>query len=235
MTRWATLAIGLLAFCSFPVPVRRRPSPATAGSRCSTARTSIIGRATAPPTSRSRTARSSAMDKKDPKATRPILVSKDISRTSNSAPSSGSATTPTAASSSAAPTRRSISSKTCYECNIFDTRPDPSYGTGAIVDVAEVDPCPRPAASGTPWRSPPRARFTLMFNGKKTASAATACTPKGHRAAIRRGHGEVPQGRYQAAVIASARAACASLFPCRRGRRIRSYFVIGGGKFDCKL
>ena len=27
-----------------------------------------------------------------------------------------------------------------YEVNIFDTRPDPSYGTGAIVDVAKVSP-----------------------------------------------------------------------------------------------
>src|SRR5262249_44628872 len=33
--------------------------------------------------------------------------------------------------------------KTCYECNIFDTRPDPSYGTGAIVYHAEVDPMPK--------------------------------------------------------------------------------------------
>jgi hypothetical protein len=27
--------------------------------------------------------------------------------------------------------------------NIWDTRPDPSYGTGAIVDVAKVDPMPK--------------------------------------------------------------------------------------------
>jgi len=30
--------------------------------------------------------------------------------------------------------------KICYECNIFDTWPDPSYGTGAIVYHAEVNP-----------------------------------------------------------------------------------------------
>jgi hypothetical protein len=29
-------------------------------------------------------------------------------------------------------------SKTAYEVNIFDTRPDPSFGTGAIVDVAKA-------------------------------------------------------------------------------------------------
>jgi len=32
---------------------------------------------------------------------------------------------------------------TCYEFNIWDSRPDPSYGTGAIVDVAKVNPMPK--------------------------------------------------------------------------------------------
>src|ERR1700687_1129514 len=32
----------------------------------------------------------------------------------------------------------SVGSKTAYEVNIFDPRPDPSYGTGAIVDVAKA-------------------------------------------------------------------------------------------------
>ena len=31
-----------------------------------------------------------------------------------------------------------IGAKTCYEMNIFDSRPDPSYGTGAIVYIAEL-------------------------------------------------------------------------------------------------
>ena len=30
-----------------------------------------------------------------------------------------------------------IGADTCYEVNIFDTRPDPSYATGGIVDVAK--------------------------------------------------------------------------------------------------
>ncbi len=30
----------------------------------------------------------------------------------------------------------------CYEVNIFDTRPDPSYGTGAIVNYATIDNMP---------------------------------------------------------------------------------------------
>jgi hypothetical protein len=32
---------------------------------------------------------------------------------------------------------REIGAATCYEVNIFDQRPDPTYRTGAIVDVAE--------------------------------------------------------------------------------------------------
>src|SRR6058998_796489 len=38
-----------------------------------------------------------------------------------------------------------IGARTCYEVNIFDKRPDPSYGTGAIVYVAEVNPMPKAA------------------------------------------------------------------------------------------
>lgn len=42
-----------------------------------------------------------------------------------------------------------ITDRDCYEANIYDTRPDPSYGTGAIVHVAQVDE-PRPLA-GDKW------------------------------------------------------------------------------------
>lgn len=38
-----------------------------------------------------------------------------------------------------------IAPNTCYEVNIFDRRPDPSYGTGAIVDVARVLRMPKAA------------------------------------------------------------------------------------------
>ena len=35
--------------------------------------------------------------------------------------------------------------KSCYEMNIFDGRPDPSYGTASIVYFAEVNPMPKAA------------------------------------------------------------------------------------------
>ena len=38
---------------------------------------------------------------------------------------------------------RRINDENCYEANIFDTRPDPTFGTGAIVKVAKVSPMPK--------------------------------------------------------------------------------------------
>jgi len=40
-----------------------------------------------------------------------------------------------------------ITDRSCYEANIFDQRPEPSYGTGAIVHVAAVSE-PYPQAAG---------------------------------------------------------------------------------------
>ena len=45
--------------------------------------------------------------------------------------------------------RDSITDRNCYEANIFDQRPDPSYGTGAIVHIAAIDE-PRPTV-GDQW------------------------------------------------------------------------------------
>lgn len=65
-----------------------------------------------------------------------------------------------------------IDGKTCYEVNIFDKRPDPTYGTGAIVDVAKVDPMPK---AGGKWNTyditAKGSHFTVILNGKKTADA----------------------------------------------------------------
>jgi 3-keto-disaccharide hydrolase len=73
-----------------------------------------------------------------------------------------------------------IDSRICYEVNIFDKRPDPIYGTGAIVGVAKVDPMPkaRPAASGTPSRSPRRARISSSCSTvRRPSTCRTPNTP----------------------------------------------------------
>ena len=63
-----------------------------------------------------------------------------------------------------------IDSKICYEVNIYDKRPDPSYGTGAIVDVAKVDPMPKAAGKWNVYEITAQGpHLTVMLNGQKTA------------------------------------------------------------------
>jgi len=63
-----------------------------------------------------------------------------------------------------------ITDENCYEANIFDQRPDPTHGTGAIVKVAAV-PAPMPKAGGK-WNtyeiSAQGPRLVLVLNGQKT-------------------------------------------------------------------
>ena len=45
---------------------------------------------------------------------------------------------------------KKVGSANSYEVNIYDRRPDPSYGTGAIVDFAKVSPMP---TAGGKWNT----------------------------------------------------------------------------------
>ncbi len=63
-----------------------------------------------------------------------------------------------------------VTAKDCYEVNIFDQRPDPSYGTGAITDnVAKVVPMPK---AGGKWNTYEIAakgtHLVVVLNGQKT-------------------------------------------------------------------
>ena len=63
-----------------------------------------------------------------------------------------------------------IDSKICYEVNIWDMRPDPSYGTGAIVNVAKVDPMPKAAGKWNVYEITAKGpHLTVVLNGQKTA------------------------------------------------------------------
>jgi Domain of Unknown Function (DUF1080) len=65
-----------------------------------------------------------------------------------------------------------IDGKICYEVNIFDKRPDPSYGTGAIVDVAKVDPMPKAGGKWNTYEITAKGpHLTVVLNGEKTADA----------------------------------------------------------------
>lgn len=54
----------------------------------------------------------------------------------------------------------SINDRNCYEANIYDQRPDPSYGTGGIVHIAPVAE-PRPLAGGK-WNT-----YEITFRGSR--------------------------------------------------------------------
>jgi hypothetical protein len=61
--------------------------------------------------------------------------------------------------------------KTCYEVNIFDGRPDPSYGTGSIVYFAEVNPMPKAAGKWNTMEVTAKGRQILVkFNGQQTVN-----------------------------------------------------------------
>jgi hypothetical protein len=65
-----------------------------------------------------------------------------------------------------------IDGKICYEVNIFDKRSDPSYGTGAIVDVAKVDPMPKAAGKWNTYEITAKGpHLMVVLNGQKTADA----------------------------------------------------------------
>jgi len=68
----------------------------------------------------------------------------------------------------------------CYEVNIFDTRPDPTYGTGAIVNVAKVA---TPIKAGGKWNTyeirAQGSHLTVTLNGMKTADAQDAKHARG--------------------------------------------------------
>jgi hypothetical protein len=62
-----------------------------------------------------------------------------------------------------------ITDKDCYEANIFDQRPDPSYGTGAIVHVAKVAPMPKAGGRWNTYDITVRGtRLLVVLNGVTT-------------------------------------------------------------------
>ena len=64
---------------------------------------------------------------------------------------------------------KKIDAKICYEVNIYDKRPDPSYGTGGIVDVAKVDPMPKAAGKWNTYEITAQgSHLVVVLNGQKT-------------------------------------------------------------------
>jgi Domain of Unknown Function (DUF1080) len=74
-----------------------------------------------------------------------------------------------------------IGARNCYEVNIFDKRPDPSYGTGGIVYFAEVNPMPKAAGKWNTYEITGDGRHLVVtLNGQKTADIRSGFFEEGH-------------------------------------------------------
>ena len=62
-----------------------------------------------------------------------------------------------------------IGAVSAYEVNIFDQRPEPKYGTGAIVDIAAVSPMPKAGGKWNTYEITARGtNLVVVLNGQKT-------------------------------------------------------------------
>jgi hypothetical protein len=62
-----------------------------------------------------------------------------------------------------------ITAKDAYEVNVYDQRPDPSYGTGAIVNFAKVSPMPKAGGRWNTYEITAKGtNLVVVFNGVKT-------------------------------------------------------------------
>jgi 3-keto-disaccharide hydrolase len=62
-----------------------------------------------------------------------------------------------------------ITDKVCYEANIFDRRPDPTYGTGALTNFAKVEPKYKAGGKWSTYDITVQGNhIVLVFDGVKT-------------------------------------------------------------------
>jgi len=75
---------------------------------------------------------------------------------------------------------KEIGAKTGYEVNIFDKRPDPSYGTGAIVYVAKASTVLKAGGRWNTYEITAKGpQLTVVLNGVKTAEVQDTQHPSG--------------------------------------------------------
>ena len=85
-----------------------------------------------------------------------------------------------------------VGTDSAYEVNIYDKRPDPSYGTGAIVNVAKVEPMPKAGGKWNVYEITAKGpRFTVILNGQKTVDGVEDSKFTSGRIALQYGAGAV--------------------------------------------
>ena len=83
-----------------------------------------------------------------------------------------------------------VNAKTAYEVNIWDQRPQKDYATGAIVNVAKVDPMPTTVGKWNTYEIIAKGdTFTVVLNGQKTVNGAKDDKLKSGRIALQHGLG----------------------------------------------
>jgi 3-keto-disaccharide hydrolase len=83
-----------------------------------------------------------------------------------------------------------VGADNAYEVNIWDMRPDPSYGTGAIVNLAKVDPMPKAAGKWNVYEITAKgSTFTVVLNGQKTVDGVQDAKFASGRIALQHGPG----------------------------------------------
>jgi len=84
-----------------------------------------------------------------------------------------------------------VGTDTAYEVNIFDQRPDPTYGTGAIVGVAEVNPMPKAGGKWNTYEITAKGRqISVVLNGQKTVELHNGLFSEGN-IALQHGSGVI--------------------------------------------
>ena len=64
-----------------------------------------------------------------------------------------------------------ITATDAYEVNIYDQRPEPDYGTGAIVNFAKVSPMPKAGGKWNTYEITARgSQLTVVLNGVQTVN-----------------------------------------------------------------
>jgi len=75
---------------------------------------------------------------------------------------------------------KKITADNCYEVNIFDTRPDPTYGTGAITNIAKPSVFLK---AGGKWNTyditAQGSHMVIVLNGTKTVDVQNSKLPSG--------------------------------------------------------
>jgi hypothetical protein len=85
---------------------------------------------------------------------------------------------------------REINAKNAYEVNIWDERPQKDCATGAIVNVAKVDPMPTTVGKWSTYEIIAKGdTFTVVLNGQKTVDGVKDDKLKTGRIALQHGLG----------------------------------------------